>query len=268
MKKIFALLLAVVMTLSLAACGEKEETTKSKLDQIKEAGVLVLGTSADYPPAEFHMEIDGKDTIVGYDIELAKLIAEDLGVELKVVDMAFDGLCISLSKGDFDMVISGMSATEERKKAVDFTEPYFKPEFQVVMVLNENADKYSTVDDLKGKSIGYQSGTIQAGVLEEYDLLGNAVALSSTQNIVMELKEGKLDAAYIDYLPSLAFATANPEISLIDVGLVDDNPGEAIAVQKGNEDFVNYLNEIVTTLKSEGKVEQLMAEAQLLAGVE
>ena len=270
MKKFFALMLAVVMTLSLAACGEKpqEEAAKTKIDQIKEAGVLVMGTSADYPPAEFHMEIDGEDTIVGYDIEIAKLIAEDLGVELKVVDMAFDGLCISLSKGDFDMVISGMSATEERKLAVDFTEPYFKPEYQVVMVLNENADKYDSVDDLKGKKIGYQSGTIQAGVLEEYDLLGNAVALTSTQNIVMELKEGKLDAAYIDYLPSLAFATASPEISLIDVGLVDDNPGEAIAVQKGNEDFLNYLNEIVGKLKAEGKVEQLMGEAQLLAGIE
>ena len=123
MKKIFALLLAVVMTLSLAACGEKEEVAASKLDQIKAAGKIVLGTSADYPPCEFHTEIDGKDTIVGYDISLAQYIADDLGVELEVVDMAFDGLCISLSKGDFDMVISGMSNTPERAMAVDFTSP-------------------------------------------------------------------------------------------------------------------------------------------------
>lgn len=270
MKKFFALMLAIVMTLSLAACGEtqqQEETAKTKIDQIKEAGVLVMGTSADYPPAEFHTEIDGKDTIAGYDIELAKLIAEDLGVELEVVDMAFDGLCISLSQGDFDLVISGMSATEERKLAVDFTEPYFLAG-QAILVMAENADQYTTVDDLKGKKIGYQSGTIQAGVLEEYGLTDNAVALTNAQNIVMELKQGKLDVAYIDYMPSLAFEAADSTLKMLDVGLVYDGPGEAIAVQKGNEEFLAYLNDFVAGLNAEGKIEELIADAQLLAGIE
>lgn len=268
MKKLFALLLAVVMTLSLAACGEKEDVAaKSKVDQIKEAGVLVLGTSADYPPAEFHTEVNGEDTIVGYDIALGQYIAEDLGVELEVVDMAFDGLCISLSKGDFDMVISAMTATDERRLAVDFTDPYFLTE-QVILIRAEDADKYNTTDDLAGKKIGYQSGTIQAGVLEDMGYAADAVALTNAQNVVMELKSGKIDVAYLDYMPTLAFAASDDTLMLKDIGIEYLTEGESIAVQKGNEDFVEYLNGIIAEVNENGKLEEFIAEAQLLAGIE
>ena len=267
MKKIFALLLAVVMTLSLAACGEKEEVAASKLDQIKAAGKIVLGTSADYPPCEFHTEIDGKDTIVGYDISLAQYIADDLGVELEVVDMAFDGLCISLSKGDFDMVISGMSNTPERAQAVDFTEPYFLSE-QIVLVRADEADQYNTTDDLAGKTIAYQSGTIQEGILKELGYLDNAIALTNAQNVVMELKEGKVDVAYIDYMPSLAFDSVNDDLVSKDIGIPLDSDGQCIAVQKGDAEFVEYLNGIVAEVLESGKMDQFIADAQLLAGVE
>ena len=267
MKKFFALLLAVVMTLSLAACGEKEEVAASKLDQIKAAGKIVLGTSADYPPCEFHTEIDGKDTIVGYDISLAQYIADDLGVELEVVDMAFDGLCISLSKGDFDMVISGMSNTPERAQAVDFTEPYFLSE-QIVLVRADEADQYNTTDDLAGKTIAYQSGTIQEGILKELGYLDNAIALTNAQNVVMELKEGKVDVAYIDYMPSLAFDSVNDDLVSKDIGIPLDSDGQCIAVQKGDAEFVEYLNGIVAEVLESGKMDQFIADAQLLAGVE
>lgn len=268
MKKFFALMLAIAMTLSLAACGEQqEETDKTKIDEIKEAGVLVLGTSADYPPCEFHTEIDGVDTIVGYDIALAQYIADDLGVELEIVDMAFDGLCISLSQGDFDIVISGMSKTPERELAVDFTEPYFLSE-QVILVRAEDEADYTTTDDLAGKKIGYQSGTIQEGILSDLGLLDNAIALTNAQNVVMELKAGKIDVAYLDYMPTLAFASANEDLASKDIGIPVESDGHAIAVQKGNEEFVEYLDGIVADLLESGKMEEFIVEAQLLAGVE
>ena len=150
-KKFAALLLALMMILSLAACGSKsddsaqgssdgdassDDTAKSKIEQIKEAGVLVMGTSADYSPNEFHTEVDGKDTIVGFDVAIAQYIADDLGVELKVVDMSFDNLCINLAKGDFDIVIAGMASTEERLKSVDFSDPYFKQQ-QAILIRAE-----------------------------------------------------------------------------------------------------------------------------------
>lgn len=163
-KKFAALLLALMMILSLAACGSKsddsaqgssdgdaspDDTAKSKIEQIKEAGVLVMGTSADYPPNEFHTEVDGKDTIVGFDVAIAQYIADDLGVELKVVDMSFDNLCINLAKGDFDIVIAGMASTEERLKSVDFSDPYFKQQ-QAILIRAEDDALYNKPEDLSG----------------------------------------------------------------------------------------------------------------------
>ena len=172
-KKFAALLLALMMILSLAACGSKsddsaqgssagdassDDTAKSKIEQIKEAGVLVMGTSADYPPNEFHTEVDGKDTIVGFDVAIAQYIADDLGVELKVVDMSFDNLCINLAKGDFDIVIAGMASTEERLKSVDFSDPYFKQQ-QAILIRAEDDALYNKPEDLSGHKVGVQNGT-------------------------------------------------------------------------------------------------------------
>ena len=121
MKKAIALLLALVTLLSLTACAGKEDTASSALDQIKQKGELVVGTSADYPPYEFHAEVDGKDTIVGFDMEIAQAIADKLGVSLKIVDMSFDNLLMSLANDEFDLVIAGLSADEERRKTTDFS---------------------------------------------------------------------------------------------------------------------------------------------------
>ena len=115
MKKAIALLLALVTLLSLTACAGKEDTASSALDQIKQKGELVVGTSADYPPYEFHTEVDGKDTIVGFDMEIAQAIADKLGVSLKIVDMSFDNLLMSLANDEFDLVIAGLTADEERR---------------------------------------------------------------------------------------------------------------------------------------------------------
>ena len=119
-KQITVLLLIVV---ALAACAPSGDTTNTitgeKIKQIQAAGKIVLGTSADYPPYEFHETINGVDTIVGFDIEIAKVIAKELGVELEIKDMSFDGLLAALQSGTVDMVIAGMSATPERQKSVD-----------------------------------------------------------------------------------------------------------------------------------------------------
>lgn len=110
MKRLAALVLAALMILGMTACGQKKDESKSKLDQIKEAGVLVVGTSADYSPFEFHTQVDGQDTIVGIDISICQYIADQLGVQLKVVDMNFDNLVMGLKNGDFDIVNACMSA--------------------------------------------------------------------------------------------------------------------------------------------------------------
>ena len=113
MKKAIALLLALVTLLSLTACAGKEDAASSALDQIKQKGELVVGTSADYPPYEFHAEVDGKDTIVGFDMEIAQAIADKLGVSMKIVDMSFDNLLMSLANDEFDLVIAGLQLHDQ-----------------------------------------------------------------------------------------------------------------------------------------------------------
>ena len=95
----------------------------SSVEQIKQSGKLRLGTSDDYPPFEYHMDVDGQDTIVGFDIEMGKLIAEELGVELEITDMAFDALLISLQQGKFDLVAAGVTYSPERYGL--FSDPYY-----------------------------------------------------------------------------------------------------------------------------------------------
>ena len=147
MKKIIALILALIMALGLVACGAKapadtdapadaDSSVVSEtptIDAIKAKGELVVGTSADYPPYEFHTEIDGVDTIVGFDIAISQYFADALGVELKVVDMPFDSLLIGLNEGEFDLVMAGMTADDERRKVADFTDVIYAND-QIVMI--------------------------------------------------------------------------------------------------------------------------------------
>jgi len=151
-KKLAALMLVAVTLFSLAGCGG----TTDALSRVKKAGKLVVGTSADYAPYEFHKMIDGKDTIIGFDIEIAKEIAKDLGVTLEIQDMGFDGLLQALNAGKVDFVISGMTPTDERKKAVDFSKVYYVAK-QGVIIRTESKDAIKTIADLKGLRLRVQS---------------------------------------------------------------------------------------------------------------
>ena len=284
MKKALALLLAVMTVFSLAACGAKkdaaaadttsdpagdttqEETSSTpNVDAIKKAGVLVVGTSADYPPYEFHTEIDGKDTIVGFDIAIAQYFADQMGVELKVVDMSFNSLLISLAKGDFDLVMAGMTPNEERKKAVDFTDVFYRNK-QIVLIRTEDADKFQTMEDLVGHKGAVQTGTVQEQIA--HDSIGeeNTVGLVKFQDEIMELKSGKVDMVFTNSLVAAGYVAQNPDLMIQDVGIPYEDDGFAGAVQKGKEDLVEYFNGIIAEMTEQNLVEQYIAEAQELAG--
>ena len=197
----------------------------------------------------------------------AHVAADDLGVELKVVDMSFDNLCINLAKGDFDIVIAGMASTEERLKSVDFSDPYFKQQ-QAILIRAEDDTLYNKPEDLSGHKVGVQNGTIQVPIANELVGEENVVGLVKAQDLIMELKSGKLDVVYIDYTAALAFAAANDDLTVKDIGIESDSEGQCIGVQKGNEDFVACLNEKIAEMQEQGLVDQYVAEAQTLAGIE
>ena len=272
LKKILALILAFTMIFAFAACGQDgsndgaADEVQTKLDQIKAAGKLVVGTSADYPPYEFHTDVDGQDTIVGFDMALAQYIADAIGVDLEIVDMGFDGLLIGLQNGDFDMVIAGLSPTEERQQVVDFSHP-FKVDGQVVLVKTENADKITTTDDLMGIKCGYQTGTIQEGFAMKYCSENDAIGLVKFNDLIMELKNDNVSAVFSDKLVAISYASANEDLIVQDVGIEYDSEGFAIAMQKGNEDFVEYVNSVIDPIFSDGTMDKFVEEAVALAGV-
>ena len=283
MKKLLSLLLALVMLLSFAACANddtppadgddqqqeeqngSEAGTMNKLADIKAAGELVVGTSADYPPYEFHMEIDGVDTIVGFDISIAQAFADELGVELKLVDMAFESLLISLQNGDFDLVMAGLTPDEERAKTVDFTDVFFHNK-QIVIIRAEDADKYVTTEDMAGTTLGVQAGTIQETIAADLTDENKVVKLKKFPELIMELKTGKVDGVCTNTMVASAYVSAHPDLLCQDIGIVWDNTGFSGAIQKGdNGEFMAFLNETIAKLQEDGSIDRFVAEAQQLA---
>lgn len=263
MKKILSLILTMVLILSLAVgCGKKEV---SKMESIKEKGKLVLGTSADYPPYEFHKEIDGKDEIVGFDIEIAKAIAEDLGVELEIKDMKFDGLLAALQAGNIDIVVAGMTATPERMESVDFSVPYYTEEHTII-VKKENLDKFNSLESLKGLKIGAQKTTVQESIAKENIEDAQIVALSKIQDLILQLKSDKVDAVVLAQFVAGEYAKSNDDISVAGFTIAKDDQGVSVAVKKGSEDLVAEIDKTLNKLMEENQIEQFITEASELAG--
>ncbi|RRD96272.1 amino acid ABC transporter [Clostridiales bacterium COT073_COT-073] len=286
--------MALVLVLSLAACAgdtaktetkkeetpkeeskkedtpkedtKKEETkvAKTSIDMIKEKGVLVMGTCADYPPYETHALINGKDEIVGFDIEIGKEIAKALGVELKIEDMDFDALLVSLNNEKVDLVIAGMSATEERAKSVDFSMVYYNPS-QKIVVRKADVDSLTTLDAFKGKTIGVQKGTIQEEFADEYMQDATKVALGKIPALILELKSGKSDGLVLEEPVSAAYVSKNPDlvISKVDIDIEDDG-GSSVAIKKGNKELLDVVNSTIQKLIDEKKIDEMVVEANKL----
>lgn len=261
-KKFYLLTIAVLMLGVLAGCGNssKEDTS---LKDIQEKGKIVLGTSADYAPYEWHM-IDGKnDEIVGVDIEIAKQVAADLGVELEIKDMQFNGLFSALNSGDIDMIIAGMVADEKRSESVDFTEPYFE-QGQVLLVNKKDADTFKSIDDLKGKKIGSQLGSVQYEYANaNFD--AEVTGIPNNNDLIMELKNGTLDVVFMSELTAKQFAELNDDLVISEIDSIPTEGGSCIAVQKGSSSLVDALNESIKQLNESEKINQWFLDFTELA---
>ena len=230
------------------------------LEAIKASGQLRVGTSADYPPYEFHAIVDGKDTIIGFDIEIIKEVAKDLGVELALTDMGFDGLLTALQSGNLDMVISGMTPTPERAEAVDFSDVYYVA-IQKVIVRAEDKATYTTIDSLAGKKVGAQLGAIQEGIVKDQMPQSELRALSKLPDLVLDLKSGNVEALVVEEPVAKAYIAANPELTLADIQLEQDEAGSAIAMPKGSAALVEAVNATLKRLADEGKIAQFVTDA-------
>jgi polar amino acid transport system substrate-binding protein len=262
-KKLIAATMVGVMTFGLMGCNKKESDTGavSTLEKVKESKKLVIGTSADYPPYEFHKEINGKDEIVGFDILIAEELAKDLGVEIKLSDMSFDGLLAALKTGKVDMVISGMNPSEERKKSVDFSDIYYKAQHGII-VRAEDKDKYPDLDSLTGKKVGVQKGSIQQQIATSQIKDADFKGLSKVTDLMMELKNNKVDAVVTELPVGEFYTERNPDLAMTTCEFeAEEDLGTAIAVKKGEVDFIEEINKTLNRLIKEGKISEFMVEA-------
>ena len=281
MKKVFMVISLLALVFTLVACSgsqenankaineaaknakqenteENKEASDSSLEDIKTKGKIVLGTSADFPPLEWVSYKDGGESYKGLDIEIAKAIADSLGVKLEIKNMAFEGLITSLNAGDVDMIIAGMEASDKRKKEVDFSAPYYSGG-QSIVVRAEDKDKFKTLDDLKGHKIGTQLNTVQQTFAEEK--FGSDVQGYDLNNVLIEqLKNKSVDALFLSELPAKEFAYLNKDLAFIeDIGAPKEK-GFSVAIKKGNQTLLDEVTKIVSELKDSGKVDTWLDE--------
>lgn len=255
-----------IMAVGLAGCGnsatKKEDT--GVLDSIKESGKLVVGLSADYAPYEFHIIENGQDKIVGFDVSLAKEIADELDVELEIKEMDFDALITALPAGKVDMVISGMNPTEKRKKAVDFSDIYYTANHGI-LVRAEDVDKYTNFSDLDGLKVGAQLGSTQAELASTLIKDANLQLLSNVNNLILELKSGKVDAVVMEVGVAQMAVKNNPELAVGKPVYEETDSGNAIAIAKGNEDLVKIVNGVISRITEDGTMNKYIEEATILS---
>ena len=268
MKKLTAMLLALVMALSLVACGQKADDNKTD-DNSGTKTTLVVGTSADYAPFEFmYPDESGEMVYGGIDVSVAQYVADEMGLTLQVENMSFDNLLTSLDKGDFDMVLAAMEATPDRLENADFSDPYYTDVPPALLVKAANADQYKTLADLNGKSVGAQTATTKLDVVNGIEG-ATPVPLASVLDLVNELVYDKVDAILVDGGVATEYAAANPELVIADAS---SELGAAapycIAVAKGDpKGLLPDINAAIAKLTAENKIETFIADADKLSGV-
>ena len=241
MKKILALTLAAVMLFAFAGCTETAE---------KET--LTMGTNAAFPPYEM---VDENNNIIGIDAEIAAAVADKLGMELEIKDMAFDSLITAVSSGAIDVVLAGMTVTPERAEAVNFSDSYATG-IQVVIVAEGSA--IATIDDLAGKKIGVQSGTT-GDIYCAGDYGEDAVARYDNGALAVQaLQNGQVDCVVIDNEPAKAFVEANEGLKILETEYITENYAAAIA--KENVELLEKFNTALAELKAEGKIDEIVGK--------
>lgn len=240
MKKIIALVLLVTLALfAFTSCGNKGKT----LAEVKEAGKLVVATSPDFPPFE---NLEGEN-IVGIEVDILKLICEELGVELELQNVLFDSVLPGVKSGKYDCGMSGISVTPKRQKSVLFTDAYCLAAQCIVVKADSTI---ASKADLEGKKIVVQSGT----TAEEYCLAQNYTveSLESNPDAKASLTSGRVDAWVVDDLTAAEMCKGDDTVKILDEAMTTEPYAFAFAF--GSEDLVEEINKILADLMADGTV--------------
>lgn len=257
MKRRWFLASTVAMALATigltTACGGSEST-----DSGSQGGTLTMATSADYPPYEFVETAGGTEEIVGFDVDIARHIATELGYDLEITNIDFNGLIPALQAGRADFVMAGMTPTEERRQNVDFSEIYYDAKQTIVF---PSGGGIATPADLEGKTVGVQLGSIQEELAN--DLVAETPGmqlspLNRINEIVQELKSGRIDAAIIEDTVAAGFLANNPDLEAVEIP--EEGPvGSAVAFPKDSE-LTSEFDRVLAEMESSGLMEELVVK--------
>ena len=270
MKKVIAAVMLGVMTMGFVGCGASsnkasDNNSTDLLETIQEKGKLVVGMSADYAPYEFHyIDENGKDVIGGFDVDIANEIADAIGVELVIQEMDFDALVSALPAGKVDVVISGMNPTEEWAKVVDFSDIYYNSQHGI-LVRTEDADKYKTFADLEGAKVGAQLGSTQEQIAKAEIPNADLQLLANVNNLILELKSGKVDAIVMEKPVAEMAVKNNPDLAVGEPTYEEKTGGNAVGVAKNNPELLAKINEVINELNESGKMDDYILKANELA---
>lgn len=249
MKKLGLVLAAIACVGMISACGSKDSGKGDSKDGKKET--LVMATNAEFPPYEYY---EG-DEIVGIDAEFAAAIAEKLGMELEIEDMAFNSIITAVSTGKADMGVAGMTVDETRKKQVDFSDSYYTG--RQVIIVAEGSD-IAGPEGLADKKIGVQEGT--TGDLYTTDEFGDEFIerYNKGMEAVQALSQGKIDAVVIDDQPAQAFVEQVEGLKILETEYAEED--YAIAIKKGNTELQEKVNTAIKELKEDGTFDEIVAK--------
>ena len=266
--------MAAVSMFALSGCGDSGkaggndkktggEQQGKVLKKIKERGKLIVGTSSGYPPYVFVDATAGDKKVIGLDVELAQQVANKLGVKLEVQDMSFSALLSSVTADKVDIAVGGVAPTPKREKAMAFSKIYLPTE-QKLLVRKEDAGKYKSLSDLKGAVLGAEKSTTQEATAQKVEG-AKAVGLTNVPDAVLELKHGKLNGIVMEGVVAKQYLIFNDDLALAEFSFPDAKKVSAIALQKGNDDLVKILNQVIDENTKNGNFEKWVDQYSKLA---
>ncbi|HEJ8991712.1 TPA: ABC transporter permease subunit [Staphylococcus aureus] len=250
------LISSAMVYINPTAHAEQDQTW----EKIKERGELRVGLSADYAPMEFEHTVNGKTEYAGVDIDLAKKIAKDNNLKLKIVNMSFDSLLGALKTGKIDIIISGMTSTPERKKQVDFSDSYMMTK-NIMLVKKDKVNEYKDIKDFNNKIVGAQKGTEQEKIAQTEIENASITSLSRLPDVILALKSGKVEGAVVEKPVAEAYLKQNPKLGISNVKFNEEEKDTVIAVPKDSPKLLSQINKTIKEVKDKGLIDKYMTNA-------
>lgn len=264
MKYIIKVFLVFIILVGSLLTNTQNNTHAEENDElwkkIKESGVLRVGLSADYAPMEFEKNINGKTEYAGVDIELAKKIAKDNHLKLKIINMQFDSLLGALKTGKIDIIISGMTTTPEREKEVNFTKPYMMTN-NIMLVKKKEKSHLKDINDFKNKRIAVQKGTDQEKIAKTEIENADVTSLNKLPETILSVKSNKADGAILEKPVAEAYIKQIPELAFSDVTFNEEKKPTCIAFPKNSPILLKKLNQTIDEVNDKHLIDQYMTQA-------